>query len=340
MNITSIKKKLQNVGGTTATLGPHGPSAPDLNTSVVVVEQTNKVYRETSSYVVVDQTLESIGKKIVEKSRGVSLAIRSLGGILHGKIEEREWINVLRGDFWKLCEDNKDNILPVLKLSYKNLSPEQRHCFAYCSLCPKDREIKKDELIQIWMAQGYLECSIEEQCMEDVDNQFLNIFLMKSFFQNAKMNQDGNIDHLKMHDLMHDLATQVAGNDCRYLDSKAKRCLGRPMHVSVGFDAFCLLESLDSSRLRTLIILGTLDGDVLTVISTFKYLNVLKLRYSSFSKLSISIDKLKHLRHLNLSRCHGLESLPKFIGNLVCLQTIKLLLDEKKSYFLPKLSQN
>ena len=29
MNITSIKKKLQNVGGTMATLGPHGPSAPE-----------------------------------------------------------------------------------------------------------------------------------------------------------------------------------------------------------------------------------------------------------------------------------------------------------------------
>ncbi|MCH85274.1 CC-NBS-LRR resistance protein, partial [Trifolium medium] len=59
----------------------------------------------------VDQTIESIGKKIAEKSKGVPLAIKSLGGILQSKSEVNEWIDVLRGDFWKLCED-KDNILP------------------------------------------------------------------------------------------------------------------------------------------------------------------------------------------------------------------------------------
>ncbi|MCH84268.1 CC-NBS-LRR resistance protein, partial [Trifolium medium] len=165
----------------------------------------------------VNQTIESIGKKIVEKCKGVPLAIRSLGGILQSKSEEREWIDVLRGDFWKLCDD-KDSILPVLKLSYQNLSPQQRQCFAYCSLYPKGWVIEKDELVQMWMAQGYLECSVEEQCMEDVGNQFVNIFLMKSFLQDAKMNEDGGIKDFKMHDLMHDLATEVADNDCCYLD--------------------------------------------------------------------------------------------------------------------------
>ncbi|PNY15513.1 CC-NBS-LRR resistance protein [Trifolium pratense] len=101
----------------------------------------------------VNRNIESMGKKIAEKCRGVPLAIRSLGGILQGKSEEREWINVLQGDFWKLCED-KDNILPVLKLSYQNLSPQQKQCFAYCALYPKDSVIEKDELIQMWMAQG------------------------------------------------------------------------------------------------------------------------------------------------------------------------------------------
>ncbi|MCI42902.1 CC-NBS-LRR resistance protein, partial [Trifolium medium] len=77
----------------------------------------------------------------------------------------------------------------------------------------------------MWMAQGYLECPVEEKCMEDVGNQFVNTFLMKSFFQDAKMNVDGDIDSFKMHDLIYDLATQVAGNDCCYLDSKTKICL-------------------------------------------------------------------------------------------------------------------
>lgn len=276
----------------------------------------------------VNQTLESIGKKIVKKCRGVPLAIRSLGGILQNKSEEREWVDVLQGEFWKLCEDN-DTILPVLKLSYQNLSFQQKQCFAYCALYPKDWVIEKDELIQMWMAQGYLECSVEKHCMEDVGDQFVNIFLMKSFFQDAKLNLDGDIKDFKMHDLMHDLATQVAGTDCCYLDNKAKRFIGRPVHVSVEFDAFFLLESLDASRLRTLIMFSSyddikLDREELTIISNFKFLRVLKLRDSFLSKLAGLIEKLKHLRYLNLLSCHELGCLPKSIGNLICLQTIKV----------------
>ncbi|XP_045807649.1 putative disease resistance protein RGA1 [Trifolium pratense] len=276
----------------------------------------------------VNRTLESTGKKIAEKCRGVPLAIRSLGGILKNKREENEWGHVLRGDFWKLCEE-KDSIMPVLKLSYRNLSPQQKQCFSYCSLYPKDWEFKKGELIQMWMAHGYLECSVEGQCMEDVGNQFVNIFLMKSFFQDAKLNEDGDINCFKMHDLMHDLATQVAGNDCCYLDNKAKKIIGRPVHVSVESDAVCLLESLDASRLRTLIMFTSYGQkicheDDLTIISTFKYLRVLKLKYLFLSKLFGYIGKLKHLRYLHLLECGGLESGSKSIGNLFCLQTIKV----------------
>ncbi|MCH80210.1 CC-NBS-LRR resistance protein [Trifolium medium] len=300
-----------------------GVSVPYVLNGLILEESWSLLKKITfgDDTIEVNRTIESIGNKIAKKCKGVPLAIRSLGGILQSKSEEKEWINVLQGDFWKLCED-KESILPVLKLSYQNLSPEQRQCFAYCSLYPKDWVIEKDELIQMWMGQGYLECS-------DVGNQFVKLFLMKSFFQDANMNQDGDINGFKMHDLMHDLATQVAGNDCCYLGSKEKRCLGRPMHVSMDSDAYCLLESLDASRLRTLILFTSPDEKKLAVVSNFKFLRVLKLKYSSMSMLSSSIEKLKHLRYLNLLRCYGLESLPKSIDNLVCLQTIKVSLDEE-----------
>lgn len=254
----------------------------------------------------VNQTIESIGKKIAEKCRGVSLAIRTLGGLLQSKSEESEWIDVLQGDFWKLYED-EDSIIPVLKLSYQNLSPKLRQCFAYCSLYPKNCKIEKDELIQLWMAQGYLECSAENQLMEDVGNQFVKIFLMKSFFQDVEMDVNDHITCFKMHDLMHDLATLVAGNDCCYLSSETKTPIGRPMHVSLEPSAIHLLGSLNTSRLRTLILRSSneekLNGEELSVVSNFKRLRVLKLSHCSLSKLAGSIAKLKHLRYLNLWHC-------------------------------------
>ncbi|XP_027337887.1 putative disease resistance protein RGA3 [Abrus precatorius] len=263
----------------------------------------------------VNQNLESIGKIIARRCRGVPLSIKTLGGLLRGQNEESEWKNVLRGDFWKLCEE-QDSIMPILKLSYRNLSPEMRQCFAYCSLYPKDSKIPKDELIQLWMAQGYLKCSTEKQQMEDVGNQFVKIFLMNSFFQDAD-SEYGEIISFKMHDLMHDLAMLVAGNDYCYFDRKAEKVEGRPMHVSLeSYEAIHLLKSLDPSRLRTLILPYYLEEEYLSVIAEFKYLRVLRMH-----SLSDSTEHLKHLRYLALAQQ---TSLPKSMSNLVFLQTLKL----------------
>jgi nitrogen regulatory protein PII len=281
----------------------------------------------------VNQTLESIGKKIAEKCSGVPLAIRTIGGLLQSKSEESEWNNVLQGDFWRLCKD-ENSIMPVLKLSYQNLSPQQRQCFAYCSVYPKDWEVQKDEWIQMCMAQGYLDCSPETEVMEDVGNQFVEIFLTKSFFQDARMDGDGDIYSFKMHDLMHDLATQVAGKNCCSLDGEAKEPVGRPVHVSFQRNAIGLLDSLDASRLRTLVLLSScpewtgLDGEESSVVSKFKYLRVLNLSDSSLTKLSGSLGKLKHLKCLNLYDCRASIAIFKAISNLVCLKSLKLQLRE------------
>ncbi|XP_027337021.1 putative disease resistance protein RGA1 [Abrus precatorius] len=267
----------------------------------------------------VNQNLESMGKEIAKKCKGVPLAVKTLGGLLRGQNEESEWENVLRGDLWKLCEE-QDSIMPILKLSYQNLSPEMRQCFAYCSLYPKDSEIPKDELIQLWMAQGYLKCSTEKQhmYMEDIGNQFVKFFLMNSFFQDSKSDKYGEIISLKMHDLMHDLAMLVAGNDCCYLDSKAEKIEGSPIHVSLEFaEAVHLLKSLDPSRLRTLILPYDFEEEeYLSVIAKFKYLRVLRMHH-----LTDPTEDLKHLRYLVLTQQ---TSLPKFMNNLVFLQTFKL----------------
>ncbi|CAI8608218.1 unnamed protein product [Vicia faba] len=281
----------------------------------------------------VDQKLEPIGKQIAEKCMGLPLVIRTLGGLLQSKNEETEWIDVFQRVFSELGEHRESIILPILKMSYQSLSPRLKQCFAYCSLFPEDWEIEKDLLIQLWMAQGYLQCSDEKQLMEDTGEEFVKIFLMRSFFQDAKVGGDGDIVSFKMHDLMHHLAVQVAGNDCCYLDSETKSLVQRPMHVSLEPNAVHLLDSLDGSRLRTLILLSSneeeLNEDKLSVISKFKQLRVLKLSNCSLSKSSRSIGKMNHLRYLNLSNCRGLRSLYKSLSSLVLLQTLTLTPNEK-----------
>ncbi|XP_027334460.1 putative disease resistance protein RGA1 [Abrus precatorius] len=276
----------------------------------------------------VNQPLESMGKEIARKCKGVPLAVKTLGGLLRGQTEEREWENVLRGDFWKLCEE-QDNIMPILKLSYHNLSPEMRQCFAYCSLNPKDSEISKNNLIQLWMAQGYLECSAEKHRMdmEDIGNQFVKTFLMNSFFQEAEIDDYGEIISFKMHDLMHDLAMLVAGNDCCYLDSKAEKVEGSPMHVYLETGAIHLLDSLNASRVRTLNLpdnSSLQEEEMSAVVTKFKYLRV--LRISPLCKWDASIGESKHLRYLTFNGSIFTPfPIPVGLGKLCFLQFLSAL---------------
>ena len=76
----------------------------------------------------------------------------------------------------------------------------------FCLLCniPKDQETSKRFLIELWMANGFFS-SNEKLDLEDVGNEVWNELYWRSFFQDIKLDEYGNIT-FKMHDLIIDLA--------------------------------------------------------------------------------------------------------------------------------------
>ncbi|MED6174877.1 hypothetical protein PIB30_073112 [Stylosanthes scabra] len=286
---------------------------------------------------ILSQELQLIGEKIASRCGGVPLAIKTLGGFLrttNGDIDQ--WSSILNGDIWGLCKEKK-SIVPVLELSYQKLPLELRQCFAYCCLYPKDWVIENDELVQLWMAQGYLSSSNGSQSLKDVGNQYVKNLMMRSFFQDASMDKFGHIKSLKMHDLIHDLATSVARNDC-YLVTEGKGIAGKPMHVGFETHTNSSLDVFQIFKLRT-IIHGNKATELMAKLLSFtEKLNYLRALDLSITQLPKSIDKVKYLRYLDLSfsslsslpesvelkRCSALVSLPESVGNLVSLQTLNL----------------
>ncbi|XP_028765303.1 putative disease resistance protein RGA1 isoform X2 [Neltuma alba] len=267
--------------------------------------------------------LESVGQKIAEKCKGVPLAVRVMGGLLRSKLRETDWEDLLKRDFWK-PHDNNDLIMPILKLSYDSLATELKQCFAYCSLYPKDWEYEKDELIDMWMAQGFLENKDEAHCLEDVGEEYVRVLLMKSFLQDVKTDESEEIKYFKMHDLMHDLSQSVAASFDIYIEGgkDVPRC---PRHaLSKNYDSSRLLNVLNLGRLRTFHEMKKTYGRDQTNLFVLKCLRSLDLSNCGMRYLSKSIGKMIHLRHLNLYRCYHLTCLPKSFGNLVNLQTFRL----------------
>jgi hypothetical protein len=166
----------------------------------------------------IDPNLEEIGMDILEKCHGVPLAIKTIGRILYFKETEDEWSYIKDKELTNVTQGENDNgILPILKLSYDHLPSHLKCCFAYCSLFPKDYEIPKLTLIQLWIAQGFIQSSDEKLQLEDVANEYCMDLLWRSFFQEAEEDHLGNIISFKMHDLIHDLAQSVSRTECTLL---------------------------------------------------------------------------------------------------------------------------
>ncbi|XP_027166004.1 putative disease resistance protein RGA4 [Coffea eugenioides] len=98
-------------------------------------------------------TLKETGEVIVRKCRGHLLAIKTIGGLLYTKKDEEEWNSIATSDTWHI----DDPIPGALLLSYTHLPLiSLKQCFLYCSTFPKGSVMEKDELIQLWNAQGLL----------------------------------------------------------------------------------------------------------------------------------------------------------------------------------------
>ena len=123
---------------------------------------------------------------------------KAIGRILYLKKTEDEWLCIKNKELTNVTQEKSNSgILPILKLSYDHLPSHLKYCFAYYSLFPKDCEISKLTLINLWIAQGFIQSSNEELQMEDVANEYCKDLLWRSFFQEASF---GNIISFKMHD--------------------------------------------------------------------------------------------------------------------------------------------
>ncbi|EOY10166.1 LRR and NB-ARC domains-containing disease resistance protein, putative [Theobroma cacao] len=278
------------------------------------------------------RNLVKIAKEIVRKCNGVPLVLKTLGSLLLSKTSEDDWEFVRDSEMWKLVQEEK-SIFPILKLSYDQLPPYLKPCFAYLSVFPKDYEFDCMELTHFWMAHDLLHSSNENEDAEDIAKRYLNDPSSRSIFQDFEQNIF--FQSFKMHDLLHDLALLVAKNECSTVTC-FKQIIG-PGIRHLCLDNFDFLEEQSSGfldvdkicHLRTFCLKNMKEGSnsesfIQKCLSRFQNLRVLDLEGSSFEVLPKKVGSLKHLRYLDLHGNSKIKKLPNFMCKLPCLQALYL----------------
>ncbi|XP_039688343.1 putative disease resistance protein RGA3 isoform X1 [Medicago truncatula] len=281
--------------------------------------------------------LEIIGKKIVDKCGGLPLTVTEMGNLLRRRFSKREWVKIMETDLWCLAEVGF-NMIPILRMSYLNLSSNLKHCFAYCSIFPKGYEFEKGELIKLWMAEGLLKCCGRDKSEEELGNEFFNDLVSISFFQRSViMPRWAGKHYFVMHDLVNDLAKSVSGEFRFRIESENVQDIPkRTRHI------WCCLDLEDGDRklkqihkikgLHSLMVEAQGYGDKRYKIgidvqrnlySRLQYLRMLSFHGCSLSELADEIRNLKLLRYLDLSYTE-ITSLPISVCMIYNLQTLLL----------------
>ncbi|XP_050153992.1 putative disease resistance protein RGA3 isoform X4 [Malus sylvestris] len=276
--------------------------------------------------------IKEVGIEVARKCQGVPLAIRTIGGMLFTNDDETDWLNFKEKKLSKINQE-EDDILPTLKLSYDVLPSHLKHCFAYCSLFPPDYEISVQRLIRLWVAQGFIKSSDENEGLEDVAYKYYRELLCRSFFQEEKIDEFGIIESCKMHDLMNELAILVSGAGSAVVDLNQKN-----FHESINFQVDpskweVPTSLLNAKKIRTLLFpchksywtdtgKSLYDSFCATFVPNFKSLRMLSLY--GITTLPKCLKQLKHLRYLELIGNDHMERLPDWIVELLNLETLDL----------------
>ncbi|MCD7466135.1 hypothetical protein HAX54_002541 [Datura stramonium] len=264
---------------------------------------------------------ERLAKDMVDKCGGLPLAIVVLSGLLSHKRGLEEWQKV-KDHLWQKIKDDSIEISYILSLSYNDLPTVLKHCFLYFGNFPEDKVVDAENIIWLWMAEGFVPRG--EERMEDVAEGFLNELIRRSLVQVEHTFWE-KVVRCKIHDLLRDLAIKKA-LEVNFFDvydpkkhSISSLCR---KHVVHGQAQRYLSLDLSNLKLRSIMFF---DPDfckvgLINFRNVFQHLYVLYLEIQFGTKsLPDAIGSLYHLKFLSLI---GIRDLPSSIGNLKNLQTL------------------
>ncbi|CAL5334385.1 unnamed protein product [Camellia sinensis] len=230
-------------------------------------------------------------------------------------------IVLLRGLLYLGDDDQSVDLLTIVALSYHDLPYVLKPCFLYLTLFPKAYEIPTRRLLQLWIAEEFIQISTTTTTSvlepEDLAKAYLEELVSRNMIEIATWKEDGSPKTCRMPSFLYDVflpkAEDIGFLQIRHCNShvhESNQIIRRLADHYVGVKS--TLEShtqhlCSKRRSRGIVLMKVLDLE-----GVYKPLLPEKLG-----------QYLQHLRYIGL-RWTGLESCLESIGDLPCLETLDL----------------
>ncbi|KHG19447.1 hypothetical protein F383_24875 [Gossypium arboreum] len=280
---------------------------------------------EVRPNMVQNQTLMPTLKLVVKECAGLPLTIVIIAGTLRGEDDPLIWKNAL-GELKERIgkvEEVEAKVIESLKFSFDHLKDKQvKHCFLYCTVYPEDFEIWKDNLIECWIKEGFIDDMGTRQEMKDKGH-----VILKKLEDNCLLENNTNkygIPCVKMHDAVRDMALSITSMNPRYMVQAGLQLKELPKRgqwspdiekVSLMFNSISEIPTdvlpTKCQLLTTLLLLrNPIKKISYSFFTNMPCLCVLNLSFTKIESLPNSISELNNLTTLLLSGCSELRYLP------------------------------
>ncbi|KAH0678288.1 hypothetical protein KY284_019373 [Solanum tuberosum] len=242
--------------------------------------------------------LSDIGHQIVEKCKGLPLAIVLIAGVIvRGREKEKE------KDLWLKIHHNLDSFISaninlqtmkVMQLSYDHLPYHLKSLLLYFARSQKRKRTPVSTLMQLWVAEGLVDhdipskCSLEEVTQSYFDALISSSLIMVDHIPTGSIWMSEKIKVCYMHDVVHNFCSVKAEKEkfLKLINS------GDPFHASdflhrrltihtddSQLHKKCVLLNSDkcssgSKHLISLTVSGYLDDSRLLKLSKLKHVSI------------------------------------------------------------------
>ncbi|VAI94306.1 unnamed protein product [Triticum turgidum subsp. durum] len=274
-------------------------------------------------------TLKDIGLKIIQKCGYLPLALKVMGGLLRERGGlRRDWQHVLDDSKWSRTK-MPDELNYAVYLSYEYMPSYLKQCFLYYSLLPKSRIFTMDEVVGMWISEGFIHGNSND--LEELGAHYYKELVSRNLIEPDKSYV--NLWVCNMHDVVRSFAQYMTKDEALIAQDGDNDILAK-----LGSQKFLRLfietnrsqsDELDWKSLQA-------QQSVRTLISTiqikmkpggslvnFSSLRTLHIEFKNMAVLVESLHQLKHLRYLALVNA-DIYVLPGNIGKMKLLQFLDL----------------